>query len=92
MKPWFLLSNRPKHIGLGLCVYLAAWGFALLVGLGWGESSVMAFMAVTVCGVTKEYTDRLHGCAFDVLDALATVVLPFVITLFTVVIRLLWLY
>lgn len=86
MKPWFMLSNRPKHIVLGLAIYLGTLAFGLIIGLAVCEAMLMAMTAA----VTKEYTDRLHGSAFDVLDAVATVLLPFVLTLFTIIMRMVW--
>ena len=91
MKPWFMLSNRPKHIGLGLCIWLAVLAFGLIIGLTVCEAMLMALLTTMTAAVTKEYTDRQHGSVFDVLDAVATVLLPFVLTLLTIIIRMTWL-
>lgn len=91
MKPWFMLSNRLKHIGLGLCIWVTAVAFGALIGLGVCEAMLMGLLTAMTAAVTKEYTDRLHGAAFDVLDAVATVLLPLVLTLLTIIIRMIWL-
>ena len=91
MKPWFMLSNRPKHIVLGLAIYLGALAFGLIIGLTVCEAMLMALLTTMTAAVTKEYTDRQHGSVLDVLDAVATVLLPFVLTLLTIIIRMTWL-
>ena len=91
MKPWFMLSNRPKHIVLGLAIHLGTLAFGLIIGLAVCEAMLMALLTAMTAAVTKEYTDRLHGSVFDVLDAVATVLLPLVLTLLTIIIRMIWL-
>lgn len=90
-KPWFLLSNRPKHIALGLCIYAAALLVAFLLGLGLVDSSLVGLMCAATAAITKEFTDRQHGGCFDLFDALATVMLPVALTLIIILISVLWL-
>ena len=89
---WWKQSNRQKHIGYGLIIYIATMAFSLLIGFSMMQATIVGAMCATVAAVTKEYTDRQHGGLFDWLDALATVLLPYFITLIFALINILsWL-
>ena len=89
---WWEQSNRQKHIGYGLLIYVATMVFSLLIGIDMIHATIVGAMCATVAAVTKEYTDRQHGGLFDWLDALATVLLPYFITLIFIIIDILsWL-
>lgn len=89
---WWKQSNRQKRIAYGLLVYIATMAFSLLIGFSMMQATIVGAMCTTVAAVTKEYTDRQHGGLFDWLDALATVLLPYFITLIFILINILsWL-
>lgn len=89
---WIKESNRPKHVAYGLAFYAISLLFAFLVGLSLCQGSLMALVTVMEVAVTKEFTDHQHGSEFDVLDALATVLFPFCLTLLSIIVYLLWLF
>lgn len=66
--------------------------FSLLIGFSMIQATIVGAMCATVAAVTKEYTDRQHGGLFDWLDALATVLLPYFLTIIFILINILsWL-
>lgn len=89
---WWKQSNRQKHIAYGLLIYIATMAFSLLIGFSMIQATIVGAMCATVAAVTKEYTDHQHGGLFDWLDALATVLLPYFLTLIFILINILsWL-
>ncbi len=66
--------------------------FSLLIGFSMIQATIVGAMCATVAAVTKEYTDRQHDGLFDWLDALATVLLPYFLTIIFILINILsWL-
>lgn len=91
-RPWWAQSNRTKHIGYGMAIFGSCLAFSLLIGIGFDHSLLVGALCTTVAAVTKEYADQLHGCLFDWLDALATVMLPYLFVFLYILIKILvWL-
>lgn len=91
-RPWWTQSNRTKHIGYGMAIFGSCLAFSLLIGIGFDHSLLVGALCTTVAAVTKEYADQLHGCLFDWLDALATVMLPYLFVFLYILIKILvWL-
>lgn len=87
---WMTESNRPEHLWAGLMVFTMSLQFFLLLDLPVVKAAAGALFVSAVAAATKEYTDYLHGDVFDWLDLLATVLLPFIVTLILLFI-VLWL-
>ena len=85
---WLKDSNRPKHMKAGMLVFIAMLAVCLTLVVGLSPSTVIAFVATVIVAVAVDYKDKLYGNTFDWLDVLATVLLPGLITVFSILIAL----
>ena len=77
---WILQSNRPAHVKAGMFVFVVMLVFCFLL-LGIDFLTTTAIAAIVV-----EYIQKKCGFIFDWLDALATVLLPGLITVFSILV------
>lgn len=76
---WLLVSNRYKHLIIGV-VILAIWIPAcLILGMTWLQSVITGFATVTIAMASCEYKDKAHGCKWDWLDILAGALVPIIL-------------
>ena len=76
---WLLQSNRPAHVKAGMFVFVVMLVFCfLLLGIDFCKSAIAA--------IVVEYIQKKCGFIFDWLDALATVLLPGLITVFSILV------
>lgn len=78
---WLKESNRPKHIKAGLLIYTVMLSVCLILGVDITMSSSISFSSTCIVAVAVDYKDKQHGCVFDWLDVIATVLLPGVVTI-----------
>lgn len=83
---WLKDSNRPKHMKAGMLVFIAMLAVCLTLGVGLSPSTVIAFVATVIVAVAVDYKDKLYGNTFDWLDVLATVLLPGLIAVISILI------
>lgn len=81
MTNWLKESNRPKHVWAGLLLYITAClAAAPFMWQQWPNIFVSAFIATTAGGASAEVKDELWGGSSDILDLLATILIPAIIT------------
>ena len=83
---WLKDSNRPKHMKAGILVFIVMLAVCLPLGVGLSRSTVIAFVATVIVAVAVDYKDKLYGNTFDWLDVLATVLLPGLIAVISILI------
>ncbi len=83
---WLKDSNRPKHMKAGILVFIVMLAVCLTLGVGLSPSTVIAFVATVIVAVAVDYKDKLYGNVFDWLDVLATVLLPGLIAVISILI------
>lgn len=83
---WLKDSNRPKHMKAGILVFIVMLTVCLTLGVGLIPSTVIAFVATVIVAVAVDYKDKLYGNTFDWLDVLATVLLPGLIAVISILI------
>mgnify|MGYP001236277585 CR=1 FL=1 len=83
---WLKDSNRPKHMKAGILVFIVMLAVCLTLGVGLSPSTVIAFVATVIVAVAVDYKDKLYGNTFDWLDVLATVLLPGLIAVISILI------
>jgi len=83
---WLKDSNRPKHMKAGMLVFIAMLAVCLTLGVGLSPSTVIAFVSTVIVAVAVDYKDKLYGNTFDWLDVLATVLLPGLIAVISILI------
>lgn len=81
MYNWLKESNRPYHIVAGTFIFVVSFVGLYRSGFTLNQSLLVALYVTLVAAVTKDYTDYLHGDRFDVLDVLATILIPALLTL-----------
>lgn len=82
---WLKDSNRPKHILCGLLVYDAMMALCLPIGVDPVPSSVISLTATLITAAAVDYKDKLWGGKFDWLDVAATVLLPTLVMITTII-------
>lgn len=81
---WILKSNRPAHVKAGMFVFVAMLAFCfLLLGISFCKSAIVSLATTAIAALVVEYIQKKCGYVFDWLDALATVLLPGLITVFS---------
>lgn len=81
---WILKSNRPAHIKAGMFVFVVMLAFCfLLLGISFCQSAIVSLVTTAIAALAVEYIQKKCGYVFDLLDALATVLLPVLITVFS---------
>ena len=86
---WLFQSNRPTHVKAGMFVFLVMFAFCFLpLGIPLDKSAIVALVTTAIAAIIVEYIQKKCGFAFDWLDALATVLLPGLITVFSILIAL----
>ena len=81
---WLLQSNRPAHVKAGMFVFVVMLVFCfLLLGIDFCKSAIVS---LTTTAIVVEYIQKKCGFIFDWLDALATVLLPGLITVFSILV------
>ena len=83
---WLKDSNRPKHMKAGILVFIVMLAVCLTLGVGLSPSTVIAFVATVIVAVAVDYKDKLYGNTLDWLDVLATVLLPGLIAVISILI------
>lgn len=83
---WLKDSNRPKHMKAGILVFIVMLAVCLTLGVGLSPSTVIAFVSTVIVAVAVDYKDKLYGNTFDWLDVLATVLLPGLIAVISILI------
>lgn len=83
---WLKDSNRSKHMKGGMLVFIVMLAVCLTLGVGLSPSTVIAFVATVIVAVAVDYKDKLYGNTFDWLDVLATVLLPGLIAVISILI------
>lgn len=83
---WLKDSNRPKHMKAGILVFIVMLTVCLTLGVGLSPSTVIAFVSTVIVAVAVDYKDKLYGNTFDWLDVLATVLLPGLIAVISILI------
>ena len=81
---WLKDSNRPKHLVGGMLVFLAMITVSLTLGISLSPAALVSFVATCLVAVSVDYKDRLYGGKFDWLDVAATVLVPGVVTVFSI--------
>jgi hypothetical protein len=81
---WILKSNRPAHVKAGMFIFVMMLAFCfLLLGLSFCKSAIVSLGTTVIAALVVEYIQKKCGYVFDWLDALATVLLPGLITVFS---------
>ena len=84
---WLLQSNRPAHVKAGMFVFVVMLIFCfLLFGIEFLKFGIVFFKKNGIGGIVVEYIQKKCGFIFDWLDALATVLLPGLITVFSILV------
>lgn len=79
---WLKDSNRPKHMKAGMLVFIAMLVFCFFpLDIAFCKSAIVALATTAIAAVVVEYIQKKCGFIFDWLDALATVLLPGLITM-----------
>lgn len=82
---WILKSNRPAHVKVGMFVFVVMLAFCfLLLGISFCQSAIVSLVTTVIAALVVEYIQKKCGYVFDWLDALATVLLPGLITVFSI--------
>ena len=82
---WLFQSNRPTHVKVGMFVFLVMFAFCFLpLGIPLDKSAIVALVTTVIAAIVVEYIQKRCGFVFDWLDALATVLLPGLIAVFTI--------
>ena len=77
---WLLQSNRPAHVKAGMFVFVVMLIFCfLLLGIDFCKSAIVSLTTTAIAAIVV-------GFIFDWLDALATVLLPGLITVFSILV------
>ena len=80
---WIRVSNRYKHLIYGGIVAILLYPIILLMVLNIQEQNLLAlllsFMTTGALGFGMEFKDRIWGGKFDLLDLLATVLIPLIL-------------
>ena len=86
---WILQSNRPAHVKAGVFVFVVMLAFCfLLLNIDFCKSAIVSLTTTAIAAIIVEYIQKKCGFVFDWLDALATVLLPGLITVFSILIAL----
>lgn len=87
---WLNESNRYKHLGYGaLCAILILLLSVFILTLQLSvtiTSSIFTLMVVGSLATGMEFKDKMWGGEFDWLDLLATIILPIIIVIITIII------
>jgi hypothetical protein len=79
---WILQSNRPAHMKAGMFVFIVMLVFCFFpLDIAFCKSAIVALATTAIAAVVVEYIQKKCGFIFDWLDALATVLLPGLITM-----------
>jgi len=82
---WLLQSNRPAHVKAGMFVFVVMLVFCfLLLDIDFCKSAIVSLTTTAIAAI--EYIQKKCGFIFDWLDALATVLLPGLITVFSILV------
>ena len=84
---WLLQSNRPTHVKAGMFVFVVMLVFCfLLLGIDFCKSAIVSLTTTAIATIVVEYIQKKCGFIFDWLDVLATVLLPGLITVFSILV------
>ena len=87
---WLNEGNRDKHLGYGaLCAILILLLSVFILTLQLSvtiTSSIFTLMIVGSLATGMEFKDKMWGGEFDWLDLLATIILPIIIVIITIII------
>lgn len=78
---WLRESNRYKHTIMGIVIYPLFMLLSYSSGSSLIFSSIIGLLVTLACMVSVEYKDKLVGNKFDLLDILAGVLVPIILTL-----------
>lgn len=85
---WLLQSNRLSHVKAGMIIFLLMIAFSFfLLNISWGKSAVFSLMTTAITAMAVDYKDELWGGTFDWLDVAATILIPGLITLISIIIE-----
>ena len=86
---WILQSNRPAHVKAGVFVFVVMLTFCFfLLSIDFCKSSIVSLATTFISAIVVEYIQKKCGFTFDWLDALATVLLPGIITILSALIEI----
>lgn len=84
---WLLQSNRLSHVKAGTIIFFLMIGFSFfLLNISLGKSSIVSLMTAAIAAIAVDYKDKLWGGKFDWLDVAATILIPGLITLISIII------
>lgn len=84
---WIFRSNRPAHVKAGIFVFVAMLVFCFfMLDIDFCKSAIVSFATTSISAMVVEYIQKKCGSTFDWLDALATVLLPGIVTVLSALI------
>lgn len=84
---WIFRSNRPAHVKAGIFVFVAMLVFCFfMLDIDFCKSAIVSFATTSISAIVVEYIQKKCGFTFDWLDALATVLLPGIVTVLSALI------
>lgn len=84
---WIFRSNRPAHVKAGIFVFVAMLVFCFfMLDIDFCKSAIVSFATTSISAMVVEYIQKKCGFTFDWLDALATVLLPGIVTVLSALI------
>lgn len=84
---WIFRSNRPAHVKAGIFVFVAMLVFCFfMLDIDFCKSAIVSFATTSISAMVVEYIQKKCGYTFDWLDALATVLLPGIVTVLSALI------
>lgn len=78
---WLNESNRQKHALLGFVEFILVFACLNILFMPPWFAALASFECVAATALALEFKDFLYGNKFDWLDALATVLVPAIITI-----------
>lgn len=88
LKSWIRQSNRKKHLWGGGITFIVAGILFWTLTVSFPTTIYSAFITTCFVAVALEFKDDLYGSKFDILDILATIVIPAVMAILTYLIKL----
>lgn len=86
---WFKQSNRYKHLYTGILIYTFYTVLLVLLNNSLLTSTIVGTISTVTHMMSVEFKDKLYNSKFDWKDILAGSIIPFILTLFSVLYGLL---